>query len=80
MLCKGKNVMQGNTMINDSISKDVSSHLSWSLKKKQKEEKNTFTLACDPFCQIWFDSAEVDYNIRSWILSVYMRCTFLACA
>lgn len=44
MLCKEENVMQGNTAVNDSISKDVSSHLSWSFEEKKKKLRFYFSL------------------------------------
>lgn len=76
--------MQGNTMVIDSYSKDFLYVLVNLKKKKTKVEKKkterVFISTCVNFCQIWFDSAGVDENIICWILSVYMRCTFLVCA
>lgn len=42
MLCKEQNIMQGNTMVIDSISKDFSSHMYWLVEKKNKKKTRGF--------------------------------------
>ena len=54
MLFKGQNLMQCNTMINDYISKDFSSHLYWLFEKfreKERKKGRSYILNCVQFCQ-----------------------------
>lgn len=46
MLCKEQNIMQGNTMVIDSISKDFSSHMYRLVEKKKKKSDGFYFNLC----------------------------------